>query len=197
MIGLAATVITITTGHSPFTPSDPTPTLKGSGDNSGWAGHLPDPCVGVPDDAIRAAGLDPTTRNRGWRDLKGENEVIISCYYSSPQPVGIEYNATYTWSLSIDFLIDTYQEYFQNSSRVDQRRTKINGQPATFFRVENWGASRGLHECMVAIGTVFGIAIYTINDDTNAKMTQQQTCDKTVLAATHFQPYISTAPLQK
>jgi len=190
VIGLAATVIAITTGHSPFTPSDPTPTLKGvRGEDSGWMGHLPDPCAGVPDAAIREAGFNPESRKRD------HGKVMVSCFYRSPQPSGLAYNATFTYALTVSFLVYTFQEHLDNTSRVDRRETRVQGQRANFYRVEGWFPPDGEHQCLLVVGTVFGTVSYTIADDLNYHLTQQQTCDKVLAAANAFQPYIPTSPL--
>ncbi|QKT06971.1 DUF3558 domain-containing protein [Gordonia sp. X0973] len=196
VIGLAAAVIAITTGHSPFTPSDPTPTLKGvRGDESGWTGHLPDPCTGIPDTALRAAGLDPSSRAVGEAHPKASYQVMLTCLYNSPVPPGGD--ATETWGFGIDYLVYTYQEHLDNQSRIHKKDTKLNGQPASIYRVEGWDGPGDPHTCSISVGTVFGTASYTVSESSHYPLTQEQACDKVEQAAQHVQPFTPTAPLKK
>jgi len=61
---------------------------------------------------------------------------MASCFYHSPQLVGPQYNAAYTWAAAASFLVYTYQEHLDNPDRVDKRHIDLNGQPASFYRVD-------------------------------------------------------------
>ncbi|GED98026.1 DUF3558 family protein [Gordonia crocea] len=197
LVAVLIAAVALISGKVSTTKADPTPTLSGiRGSQSGWTGHLPDPCVGVPDSVVRQAGLDPTTRRTGG-DRHRPYAVMASCFYRSPQPPGVRYNATNTWKFSVSFLVHTYQEHLDNPDRVDKRHIDLNGQPASYFRVQGWGPGRGLHECMISVGTVFGTANYTARDDLGYHLTQEQACNNATRGARLFQPFIPTAPLTK
>ncbi|WP_161927271.1 DUF3558 family protein [Gordonia crocea] len=183
-----------------MTKADPTPTLVlppgANSEKTGWMGHLPDPCVGVPDSVVRQAGLDPTTRRTGY-DRHRPDAVMTTCFYRSPQPPGPISTASDTVTFVVSFFVYTYQEHLDNRDRVDKRHIDLNGQPASFYRVEGWEPTSGLHRCSIAVGTVFGTASYSVNDNTRYRLTQEQTCETTLRNARLFQPFIPTAALAK
>ncbi|QKT06975.1 DUF3558 domain-containing protein [Gordonia sp. X0973] len=181
--GIALLVTNKTTPGS----TDPTKTATVASDQSPWRGKLPNPCDTIPNSAVKAAGLDPAARH----DVQSHVKSIRGCMYFSPQPKGLQYDATYTWSLNVWFSTYPYDEQLHTDTIYDLRPTTLHGQPASYFQQEIERNTPG-NKCGVMVGTTFGVAYYYAGDDTNHPLTPLQVCEKAWNAANTMQPFVPT-----
>lgn len=196
---VAATVVFATVKHSRAVASpDPTATATVKGNNSPWVGRLPDPCSGVPDTAIRSAGLDPASRMPGSPSSHSATSVERGCGYFSPLPTQ-DSDSTHTWDVRVIFQTFTFAEVLNNPQRFGFKATALHGQPATFYRISGFDDDPVTHtkSCGVSVGTVFGNASFYGTDDINHRMTQQGICDAVWKVANTFQPYLPNTPVGK
>lgn len=187
VIVLGAGIALLVTNKTTPRSTDPTKTATVSSDQSPWRGKLPNPCDTIPDSAVKAAGLDPTMR----RDVQSHVKSIRGCFYYSPQPKGIQYDVTDTWSLNVWFSTYSYDEQLHTGTIYDLRPTTLHGQRANYFQQEIERNTSG-NKCGVMVGTTFGVAYYYASDGINLPLTPEQLCDKAWTAADIMQPFIPT-----
>ncbi|QNG18196.1 DUF3558 domain-containing protein [Rhodococcus triatomae] len=118
-----------------------------STDESGRPPVLFDPCLDLPDDAIEAAGLDPSTEKVS--DLTGgEDRTFLTCAYMDPRVKGVNVISTNT----------TFEEYVERDERAqitDISYADIDGRRAMF------NADRHFDKCVLTVETSFGALTIT------------------------------------
>ncbi|QNG20821.1 DUF3558 domain-containing protein [Rhodococcus triatomae] len=101
-----------------------------------------DPCLDLPDDAIRQAGLDPSTKTVS--DLTGgEERTFLTCSYMDPRVKGVNVISTNT----------TFDEYVERDERAgftDISYADLDGRRAMFK------ADRYIDNCVLTVETSYG-----------------------------------------
>ena len=101
-----------------------------------------DPCLDLPDDAIRDAGLDPSTKTVS--DLTGgEDRTFLTCGYKDPRVKAVNVTSTNT----------TFEEFVERDERAgftDISYADIDGRRAMF------NADRYIDNCVLTVETSFG-----------------------------------------
>ncbi len=112
-----------------------------------------DPCS-IPQQAIEATGLDPDSKDVGWRD-----GIVVEdwsrCRFRGP----VDAVATYFFNvLSSD--IHTVDEARKNDSYTQGHDVEIGERDGYQYKTQT---SRSVRDCNIAIGVLGGVVVFTVS----------------------------------
>ncbi|WP_072738905.1 DUF3558 domain-containing protein [Rhodococcus triatomae] len=149
-------------GNSPFASPSSTSEIRKPRltDLSARPDVIFDPCMDIPDDALRAAGLEPSTRS--FEDVSSSDRTFLICAYR-PGPRGMYVN--------IGSSNSTYDEYVAKESESELHEYDIDGRRAVTKHVGSRGGN-----CILTVETSYGTLGVT-RDLFDSELPREQSCD--------------------